>query len=132
MKWKAYWTALAAGLFGLALVRNWRKYPQKSKRWVAGKAALDTTLVGLLAWLCPPLLIAYSVLWIIQLVKTNSPVLKVTIGTLAGISLGALGGWLLEAVLIVGVWAIDLVTGPDSKWWGRFCRHYRDLKGQTA
>jgi hypothetical protein len=37
---------------------------------------------------------------------------------LAGITLAAVGGWFLEAVIVIGLFAIDLVTG-------RFLQHWR-------
>jgi hypothetical protein len=44
---------------------------------------------------------------------------------IAGISLAAIGGWLLDAVLIVGLFSIDVVTG-------RFLHHWRRAGAQQA
>ena len=71
----------------------------------------------LLAIFCPPLLIAYSVLWLAQFVS-DEPIWRTTFSVLAGIALAAVGGWFLEAVIVIGLFAVDLVTG-------RFLNHWR-------
>ena len=116
-KWHAYWAGLAGAMLAVNFWRNRRKYRGESELWVAGKSVVDTSLVCLLAIFCPPLLIAYSVLWLVQFVSDN-PLWKTTFSVIAGISLAAIGGWLLEAVLIVGLFSIDVVTG-------RFLHHWR-------
>ena len=116
-KWHAYWIGLAGAMLAVNFWRNHRKYRGESRPWVAGKSLADTSLVCLLAIFCPPLLIAYSVLWLVQFVS-DDPLWKTTFSVIAGISLAAIGGWLLEAVLIVGLFSIDVVTG-------RFLHHWR-------
>jgi hypothetical protein len=106
------------------LNRRAGKYRGESKLWVAGKSVVDTSLVCLLAIFCPPLLIAYSVLWLVQLVS-DDPIWKTTFSVIAGISLAAIGGRLLEAVLVVGLFSIDIVTG-------RFLHHWRRAGAHSA
>ena len=43
---------------------------------------------------------------------------------LAGITLAAVGGWFLEAVIVIGLFAIDLVTG-------RFLNHWKTADNST-
>lgn len=116
-KWHAYWAGIAAAMLAVNFWRNRRKYREESRRWCVGKSVVDTSLVCLLAVFCPPLLIAYSVLWLAQFIS-DEPIWKTTFSVIAGISLAAVGGWFLEVVLIVGLFAIDLVTG-------RFLYHWR-------
>jgi hypothetical protein len=123
-KWHAYWAGLAAAMLAVNIWRNHRKYCGESKLWVAGKSFADTSLVCLLAIFCLPLLIAYSVLWLVQFVS-DAPLWKTTFSVVAGISLAAIGGWLLEAVLIVGLFSIDVVTG-------RFLHHWRRAGAHSA
>jgi len=123
-KWHAYWAVLAAAMLAVNFWRNRRKYRGESRLWVAGKSFADTSLVCLLAVFCPPLLIAYSVLWLVQFVSED-PLWKTTFSVVAGISLAAIGGWFLEAVLIVGLFSIDIVTG-------RFLRHWRRAGAHSA
>src|ERR1019366_3344102 len=61
--WKVCWGALFASLFTVSLWRNNRKYKERSRWFRFGKAFMDAVLVSLLATFCPPLLIAYCVLW---------------------------------------------------------------------
>jgi hypothetical protein len=123
-KWHAYWAGLAGAMLAVNFWRNRRKYCGESKLWVAGKSFADTSLVCLLAVFCPPLLIAYSVLWLVQFVS-DDPLWKTTFSVIAGVSLAAIGGWLLEAVLIVGLFSIDVVTG-------RFMHHWRRAGAHSA
>jgi hypothetical protein len=123
-KWHAYWAGLAAAMLAVNFWRNHRKYRGESRLWVTGKSLADTSLVCLLAILCPPLLVAYSVLWLVQFVS-DDPIWKTTFSVIAGISLAAIGGWLLEAVLIVNLFSIDVVTG-------RFLHHWRRAGAHSA
>ena len=123
-KWHAYWAGLAGAMLAVNICRNRRKYRGESRLWVAGKSLADTSLVCLLAIFCPPLLIAYSVLWLVQFVS-DDPLWKTSFSVIAGISLAAIGGWLLEAVLIVGLFSIDVVTG-------RFMHHWRRAGAHSA
>ena len=123
-KWHAYWAGLVGAMLAVNIWRNRRKYYGESRLWVAGKSVADTSLVCLLAIFCPPLLIAYSVLWLVQFVS-DDPIWETTFSVIAGISLAAIGGWLLEAVLIVGLFSIDIVTG-------RFLHHWRRTGAHSA
>ena len=123
-KWHAYWAGLAGAMLAMSFWRNHRKYRGEPRLWVAGKSFADTTLVGLLAVFCAPLLIAYSVMWLVQFVS-DEPIWKTTFSVIAGVSLVAVGGWLLEAVLIVGLFSIDIVTG-------RFLHHWRRTGAHSA
>jgi len=116
-KWHAYWIGLAAALLAVNFWRNRRKYRVESRLWCTGKSLADTSLVCLLAVFCPPLLIAYSVLWLAQFVS-DEPIWKTTFSILAGISLAAVGGWFLEIVIVIGLFAVDLVTS-------RFLHHWK-------
>ena len=122
-KWHAYWAALAVAMLAVNLWRNRRKYHAESWLWCTGKSLADTTLVCLLAIFCPPLLIAYSVLWLAQFVS-DEPIWRTTFSVLAGITLAAVGGWFLEAVIVIGLFAIDLVTG-------RFLNHWKTADNST-
>lgn len=123
-KWHAYWAALTAAMLAVNLWRNRRKYRAESWLWCMGKSLSDTSLVCLLAIFCPPLLIAYSVLWLAQFVS-DEPIWRTTFSVLAGITLAAVGGWFLEAVIVIGLFAIDIVTD-------RFLHHWRRAGAQLA
>ena len=83
-KWQAYWIGLVAALLAVNFWRNRRKYRVESRLWCTGKSLADTSLVCLLAVFCPPLLIAYSVLWLAQFVS-DEPIWKTTFSILAGV-----------------------------------------------
>src|ERR1035441_299033 len=108
--WKVYWGALFASHFAVSLWRNNRKYKERSRWFRLGKAFLDAALVALLAAFCPSLLIAYCVLWATQFIPGDN-VIKTTCSVVAGLSFTLIGGFFLEVLLVLGVFAIDLVTG---------------------
>lgn len=115
-RWKLYWGALVASLLSVALWRTKTQYKTRSNWFVTGKAAIDTTLVVLLAAFCPPLLIAYCTLWLSQFVSASAW-LKTTVSIGAGLILTVAGGLYLEIVAILGLFAIDVVTGDFVKRW---------------
>ena len=117
--WKVYWGALLASLFTVSLWRNNRKYQERSRWFRLGKAFMDAALVSLLATFCPPLLIAYCVLWATQFIPGDN-VIKTTCSVIAGLSFTLIGGFFLEGILFVGVVAVDLVTG-------KFIHHWRTV-----
>ena len=80
---------------------------------------MDAALVSLLATFCPPLLIAYCVLWATQFIPGDH-VIKTTSSVVAGLSFTLIGGFFLEGILFVGVVAADLVTG-------KFIHHWRTV-----
>src|ERR1019366_4845714 len=123
-KWHVYWLSLAATLLAVNVCINRRRYRGESKTWCFGKSLVDTTLVCFLAAFCPPLLCAYVVLWSVQYVSAE-PVWKTTFSIVAGIGLAAIGGWFLEGVILLGLFAIDLVTG-------RFVHHWRRAGAHSA
>lgn len=55
-------------------------------------------------------------LWLTQRLS-HDPVWKTTTSVIAGISLAAIGGWFLEVLLIVGVFAVDLISGKFIHHW---------------
>jgi hypothetical protein len=44
-------------------------------------------------------------------------VIKTTASVLAGLSFAAIGGFFLEVILVVGVYAVDLLTGKFFRSW---------------
>ena len=114
--WKAYWIAAGSTLYALSSVRNWKKYRGRSLWFIAGKSAVDSGLVVSLAIFCPPLLVSLCVLWLVQFVK-DDPVWKTVFAVLAGIGLTAVGAWVLEGLIVIGVFSIDLLSSRMLKYW---------------
>lgn len=114
--WKLYWAALFGSLFAVCLWRNNRLYRDKSGMWKAGKAFLDAAIVALLAAFCPPLLIAYCVLWVTRRIP-GSAIVKTTISVLAGLTFTLIGGFFLEVLVLIGTFAIDILTGEALRFW---------------
>lgn len=126
-RYKWYGAALG-GVMGLAsFIRNYRKYPGRSPLFLFFKSVGDSWLVLALAIVCPPLLIALCVTWLLQFVKGDA-VWKTIAGVLSGIAFTILGGWLLEALLLSGIFAMDLVTGKAVRHWGES----RELPSSTG
>jgi hypothetical protein len=110
MRWKLYWAGLAGTFLAAAGWHNWKKYPERSKAWLAYKSAADVGLASGLAWLFPPLLIAFSVGWILQRTRRDT-VIQTIVGVVSSVSLAALSAWAMELFILVGIVSIDQVTG---------------------
>jgi hypothetical protein len=114
--WKAYWIAAGSALCTLSAIRNWRKYRGHSLWFIAGKSAMDSGLLVSLAVFCPPLLVSLCVLWLLQFIK-DDPVWKTVFAVFAGMGLTAVGAWVLEGLIVIGVFSIDLLSSRMLKYW---------------
>ena len=108
-RYRLFWAALVAALLGLAFWKNSQSYPGKSRLWRLGKAGIDAGLVKLMAVYAPALLLMYVVIWLTS--PFRNKVLQVSAGFGAVLTVTHMAGVLFEAVLIAGIFAIDLVTG---------------------
>lgn len=115
-KWKAFWATGLAALFGLSLWQNRRRYQQRSWWFVSIKSAVDTGLVSLLAMKMPAMLCGYVILWLSKPVK-GKPMVRTTITTLLGVGISVAANRFMEAVVILGVLAMDLVSGGFARYW---------------
>jgi glycerol-3-phosphate acyltransferase PlsY len=102
-------TDLVAALLGLAFWKNSRSYPHKSRLWRLGKAVIDAGLVGLMVVYAPALLLMYVVIWLTSPFKNK--IVQVTTAFAAILAVTHLAGVVFEAVAVLGVFAVDLLTG---------------------
>ena len=108
-RYRLFWAALMATLLGLAFWKNSRSYPRKSRLWRLGKAIIDTGLEALMVIYGPALLLMYVVIWLTSPFKN-----KIIQGTTAFASILVvthLAGVVFESVAVLGVFAVDLLTG---------------------
>jgi len=123
-RYRLFWAAMLAALLGLAFWKNSRSYPHKSRIWRLGKAVVDTGLVLLMVVYAPALLLMYVVLWLTSPFRTR--VVQLGAGFAAALAVTHIAGVVVEAVVIVGIFAIDLVTGQVV------ARTSRRLRAQTS
>lgn len=110
-----------ACLFGLCFWNNKRSYKDKSWQWRTGKSLIETLIISLSAWKFPVILVGWSTIWFTRPCKT--PVYRVALGVIASVLFGFMEVYIFEAVILVSVFAIDLVTGTNG-----FLRHKKDLE----
>ncbi|MGD0225803.1 MAG: hypothetical protein ABSF71_26020 [Terriglobia bacterium] len=106
---RLFWAASMAALLSLAFWKNSRSYPRKSRVWRLGKAVIDTGLVVLMVMYAPALLLMYVVIWLTSPFRNN--IIQVTTAFAAILVVTHLAGVVFEAVAVLGVFAMDLLTG---------------------
>lgn len=110
---KKVWFARTAGLLALLGLSYWKNSysykSYKSTRWCVGKSVIDWALVVLSALFCPALLVGWSVAWITRPVQSRG--IQITLAVISGIALSSIGGTALEALCVLGVFSVDLLTG---------------------
>ena len=102
-RYRLFWAALIAALLGLAFWKNSRSYPHKSRFWRFGKAVIDTGLVVLM------------VIWLTSPFRNKN--IQVTAAFASILAVTHLAGFVFEAVAVLGVFAVDLLTGQSWSGW---------------
>jgi len=100
------------GLFGLAFLKNRYSYPSKSTNWKLGKSLVDTSLVIASALYAPALLIGWCSYWLTRFINRRS--VQITLAILASVLFGTIGGVALEILCVIGVLAVDTLTGEQG------------------
>ena len=108
-KYKLFWAACIAALCGLAFWKNSQSYPRKSPLWRLGKSVIDTGLVLLMVLHAPALLLMYVVIWLTSPFKNR--IMQSTAAFASILAVSHLAGIVFEAVAVLGVFAMDLLTG---------------------
>jgi uncharacterized membrane protein len=108
-RYRLFWAALAVALLGLAFWKNSRSYPHMSRLWRLGKAVVDTGLVVLMVIYAPALLFMYVVVWLTS--PFRNKIVQVTTAFASILAVTHLAGVVFEAVAVLGVFAVDLLTG---------------------
>jgi small-conductance mechanosensitive channel len=120
-KYKLFWAACIATLCGLAFWKNSRSYPGKSRLWRLGKSVIDTGLVVLLVLYTPALLLMYVVIWLTSPFKNR--IMQSTAAFASILAVSHLAGIVFEAVAVLGVFAVDLLSGQVVARMDRRERH---------
>jgi hypothetical protein len=108
-RYRLFWAALVAALLGLAFWKNSLSYPRKSRLWRLGKAVIDTGLVVFMVVHAPALLLMYVVIWLTSPFKNK--IIQVTTAFASVLAITHLAGVVFEAVAVLGVFAVDLLSG---------------------
>ncbi len=108
-RYRLFWAAMMAALLGLTFWKNSQSYPYKSRLWRFGKAVIDTGLVVLMVVYAPALLLVYVVIWLTS--PFRNKIIQVTTAFISILAITHLAGVVFESVAVLGVFAVDLLTG---------------------
>lgn len=108
MKWILYWTSLLGLLFGGLYLKNRHRHSDKTRQWQLGKSAIEMCLLALAAALMPAIIVAYASMWATK--NIQRPAFRIGAGFMIGTLLFMTIGSVLEILVIVGIFAIDLVS----------------------
>lgn len=117
---KRLYLAMTVGVGALLALAYWKNtfsYSYKPIKWRIGKSVIDCTLVVLSALYLPALLVGWCVMWLTR--PLNRRGVQVTLAVILGIMFSAMGGIVLEVLCVLGIFAVDLVTGQQGLygWW---------------
>lgn len=107
MKWISYWFILISALFGILIWKN-KAHRDKTRRWQISKSIIECILLILAACFLPAILVVYGSMFLTQ--KIQRPSLKIGVGFVLGTVLMMTIGWALELLVILGAFAINLIS----------------------
>lgn len=106
------WAAAIAIVGACLFWRNRTRYRSRSVIWQAGKSLVEMIVLFLTAAVMPALLIVWLVVWVTKPIKT--PWVRTITGVLSGVLFGFCSTFALEALIVCGIFAIDLKTGAHE------------------
>lgn len=112
MKWYLYWATLITALLGVLWYKNRHFYPKQTKKWNAGKSLIECGLLVLAAAFMPLILTAYGGYWVTK--RIARPGYRIAVGFCTGILMMLMITNFLELVVLIGVFAIEILTGEDG------------------
>jgi hypothetical protein len=110
--WRLFWVTLWSLLISLVFIRNMTKYKDQPILWNVGKSLLDSCIIVLSSIFLSPFLIAMDTAWIVGLIEKKW--LKIVVGVISGIVLGAISTVSMEILIIIGIFSVDSKTGPEK------------------
>lgn len=117
---KRLYLAMTAGiviLYSLCVWKNTISYGFKTIQWRLVKSAIDCGIIVLAALYLPALLIGWCTMWLTRPITKRG--VQITLAILLGVAFGTIGGVALEALCLLSVFAVDLLTGQQGiyGWW---------------
>lgn len=116
MKWKMYWVTIIAALGSIVLWKNYRNYKDKSTKFKITKSAIETGIVGASAAWLPGLLVVYTSAWSTKPLE-KKPFIRMGAAAIISILLMLSGTYVLELLVIAGVFSIDLLSNDFLAYW---------------
>jgi hypothetical protein len=110
--WFAFWIGILASLLGLTFLKNWKMNQEQNWKWISTKSIFDWALIVSAAVWLPPLLVAWSCVWIIRPIK--HPAARATASVIVTIILGICALEALEVLAVLSIFSIDSVTGKQG------------------
>ena len=120
-RWRIYWVGLIAALLGLLWFKNKKYYPDKGWRWTGGKSILECLGLVVSAIYMPALIVAYASIWLTRNIKHQY--IKLAASVIVSIPLMLMGNLLLEGLIIIGAFAIELLSSD-------VIRYYRERRNK--
>ena len=108
MKWYIYWAALVSCLLGVLYTKNKKMYSDKPRQWYIGKSLIECVLLVIAAAFMPAILVVYASMMITK--NIQRPAFRIGVGFVVGTVLMMTMGWILELLVLVGAFAINLVS----------------------
>ena len=108
-RYRLFCAALVAALFGAGILEELPKLSPEVSALAAWKAVIDTALVALMVIYAPALLLMYVVVWLTSPFRNR--IIQTTTAFAAILAVSHLAGVVFEAVAVLGVFAVDLITG---------------------
>ena len=107
-----YMGCLLSALFGIVLWKNCVSYRERSWKFKILKSFGDWSLISLLAWKLPALLVAWAVNWVTFPITDRNT--RVTLSVFAGIAFSTLHTSILELLALLSVFSVDIITGNNG------------------
>lgn len=115
IKWYAYWAVLVSGLLGLLYWKNSSNHKNKTWKWNAGKSVIEGIMLVLSAAFMPAFLVIYGGMWCTR--RIEKPAIRAGVGFAVSIGLMLMLANFLEFVVVLGVFAIDLIATDFLAYW---------------
>lgn len=117
MKWKLYWASMISIMVGLVFWKNHRLYPGKGYTWWITKTVVEAGILVIVTMYAPVLLVVYGSMWITESINIKSNKLKIGLGVLIGMMLALLADLVLEVLVVLGIFSIELVSRDFIKYY---------------
>ena len=125
-RYRIFWASAIAALAGFSFWKNTKSYGHKPCTWRLSKSLIDTALVVAMAVWVPALMVIYIVKWLTSPFKNR--ILQATASFAAVLVTGYLA-LTAEILVLMGIFAVDLVTGQVV---ARYDRHKQIREAQLG
>lgn len=127
MRFKLYWAALVSALIGVVYWKNHRMYRDKSRKFKLVKTGIESSILASAAAWLPAFFVVYGTAYTTKPLEKR-PYIRMGVAAVVGITLMVSMTYVLELVVLLGVWAIELL----SQDFIAFMKERRDARTNKA